>query len=163
MTDKSDVERVWDLVDEIKICMMTSLDGGELRSRPMYTLPRQDDGKLWFFTDVRNHKDDEVQADPRANLGFADPDDNEFVSLTGRLEVLDNRAKVKELWNERIGVWFPDGPESPNLRLLAFTPEFGEFWAGPESGLVRAVKMAAARVTGDRPNMGQNEKVRFAS
>jgi len=162
MTDTQSLERIWQLIDEIKICMMTSRDGENLRSRPMHALPRRDDEAIYFFTDVKAHKDNEFQRDPQANLGFADKDGHRFVSVSGRVEIRKDPDLARKLWNKDVEAWFPDGPDSPNIRILLFEPEFGEYWTGPSTSFVAQIKMAIARNTGKPPNMGEDKKVNFA-
>ena len=162
MTDQKTLERVWTMMDDIKVCMMTSRDGQNLRSRPMHAMPRRDDELVYFFTDVHAHKDDEFKQEPHCNLGFADKDDHTFVSVSGTIEVLNDLVLAKKLWNKDADAWFPDGPDSPNLRTLRFTPEFGEFWTGPSNSIVAKAKIAMARVRGTPPDMGEDKKVSFA-
>ncbi len=46
----------------------------------------------------------------------------------------------------------------PNIRVLKITPDDAEYWDSPGS-VISYVKMAAAAVTGTRPNIGDNRKV----
>ena len=48
--------------------------------------------------------------------------------------------------------------EDPNIRVLKITPDDAEFWDSPGS-VISYVKMAAAAVTGTRPDLGDNRKV----
>jgi general stress protein 26 len=60
------------------------------------------------------------------------------------------------LWGTPAKAW--DSPDDPNIRVLKVTPQEAEFWE--ESGAtVSTIKMAAAALTGDRPDMGDNRKV----
>lgn len=161
MTEEEGLDKIWRMADDISICMMISRDGDRMRSRPMRALPRRDKGALHFFIDVRNHADDEFRADPQVCLTFAEPKDHDYASISGRAEVVDDRALAKEMWTKETEAWFPDGPDSPNLRMIRVWPEFGEVWVGPSSSLVAQIKMAAARMTGERPNMGDDKKVSF--
>jgi len=47
---------------------------------------------------------------------------------------------------------------NPNIRVLKITPDDAEFWDSPGS-VISYVKMAAAAVTGRRPEIGDNRKV----
>jgi general stress protein 26 len=51
-----------------------------------------------------------------------------------------------------------DSAEDPNIRILKVTPDDAEFWDSP-GNVISYVKMAAAAVTGSRPNLGDNRKV----
>ncbi len=163
MADKDDVARVWDLMDEIGFCMLTTLDsssaGGdpELRSRPMAAYVERDENRILFLTDAESHKDEEIEQHPNVNLAFADAGSHSYVSLTGRARVSNDREKIREIFNVPAKAWW-DSPEDPSIRLLTVTPHDAEYWASP--GKMRSyMKMAAAAVSSARPDMGDNAKV----
>ncbi len=107
--------------------------------------------------DARRHKDEEIAREPQVNLSFADAGDRKFVSLSGRAEVSNDRAKIRELFGTAAKAYW-DNADDPNIRVLKVVPEEAEFW--DSSGkLVGAIKMAAAAATGTRPDMGDNRKV----
>jgi general stress protein 26 len=152
-----DVERVWDLMDRIAICMLANWDGQELRSRPMSAFVRRRNNAVYFLTDVCDHKDDDIRAYPKVCLAFADPGGQRFVSLSGRAEVSADRNVIRELWSTPAKAWF-DSPDDPNIRMIKVTPEEARFWEGPGK-IVSAVKMALAAVGGQRPDLGESRKV----
>jgi Pyridoxamine 5'-phosphate oxidase like len=41
----------------------------------------------------------------------------------GRARIVDDPAQIHALWSEGFRVWFPDGPDSPNIALLAIDVE----------------------------------------
>ena len=78
-----DVARVWDLMEKISFCMLATWNGSELRSRPMDARVRRKEGAIYFLTDARHLKDDEVAHYPKVNLAFADTGAMKYVSLSG--------------------------------------------------------------------------------
>ena len=68
----SEIDEVWNLADKIKACMLVTISGREMRARPMHALPDREAGCLWFITDQRGAKDDEIKAAPNVCLAFAD-------------------------------------------------------------------------------------------
>jgi general stress protein 26 len=152
-----DTTRTWDLMKRIGTAMLVTRDGEQLRARPMAAFLDRDENRIYFLTDARRHKDDEIAREPRINLSFADAGDNKFVSVSGRAEVSNDRAKIRELFNTPAKAWW-DSAEDPNIRVLKVTPEDAEFWDGTGK-LVGAIKMAAAAATNTRPDMGDNRKV----
>lgn len=56
-----DTERVWDLMEKISICMLASWNGTELTSRPMGAFVRRKNNAVYFLTDARQHKDDDIR------------------------------------------------------------------------------------------------------
>ncbi len=157
MADKDDVTHVWDLVEKIGFCMFTSLDGEELRSRPMAAYVEREEGRICFLTDAESHKDEEIRARPNVNLAFADAGSHSYVSVTGRATVSNDREKIRDLFNIPAKAWW-DSAEDPSIRLLTVTPHDAQYWDSP--GKIRAyIRMAAAAVSSARPEMGDNAKV----
>jgi general stress protein 26 len=152
-----DTDRVWDLIKNIGFAMLVTRDGEKLRARPMSAYPERENNAIYFLTDARRHKDEEIARDPHVNLSFADPGSQKYVSLTGTAAISNDRAKIKQLFSTPAKAWW-DSPEDPNIRALKITPDDAEFWDSPGSA-ISYVKMAAAAVTGTRPDLGDNRKV----
>lgn len=150
-------EHVWELMESIGFAMLVTTDGAKLRSRPMSACVDREANNIYFLTDVRNHKDNEIARNPSVNLAFADSRSQKYVSLTGHAEVSNDRAQIKELFGTEAKAWWED-ENDPNIRVLKVTPDDAEFWDSPGT-LVSYVKMAAAAVTGKRPEIGENGKV----
>lgn len=159
MDNQEKIEKLWDKVKDIRIAMMTTVEtDGSLRSRPMYTQEADSfNGELWFFTRDDSGKVKEITHDATVNLAYAEPDDQRYVSVSGRAHVVDDKAKEKELWNPALKAWF-DGLDDPKLTLIRVDAEDAEYWEGSGNKVVQLFKMAKAAVTGERSD-GENEKV----
>lgn len=155
----SDENKIWALIAQQPVCMLASHDGEAIRSRPMHAMPDRESGMVWFFTDARAHKDEEVAANPHICLAFADTSANTYLSLSGGAEISNDRRRIEDMWNGGAAAFFPDGPDDPNIRLLGMRLERAEYWDGPSSSIVVAMKMAAARLSGERPDLGENKKL----
>jgi general stress protein 26 len=152
-----DAERAWELMKKIGFAMLVTRDGDKLRARPMSAHLERENNAIYFLTDARRHKDDEIARNPGINLSFADASAQKYVSLTGTAVVSNDRAKIKELFSTPAKAWW-DSAEDPNIRVLKITPDDAEYWDSPGT-VVSYVKMAAAAVTGTRPDIGENRKV----
>jgi general stress protein 26 len=152
------IDRVWDNIEKTGVGMLTTQFPGGLRARPLEPRPDRDDGVIWFVTDVRGLKDDEIAAAPDVCLVVIDPKDKAYLSITGRASVLHDRAKAAEIWKKTDDVWWPGGPDDPNVRVLRLDPAMAELWDGPASSVVAAFEFAKARLTGEKPNLGENRK-----
>jgi general stress protein 26 len=155
-----DARRLWDMIREMRVAMLTTRDDdGTLRSRPMAAMQAEFDGTLWFFTKASSHKAFEVRAEDQVCLSYAEADDNEYVSVSGRARLVRDPAKARELWNDYLKTWFPGGVDDPDLALLRVDVEHGEYWDGPSSAMVRAY-MAAERAAGHEPRMPEAENAK---
>lgn len=158
---ESDLEILKDKLEGMRVAMLTSRDGdGTLHTRPMAAQEIEDDAELWFFTDDRSAKADEIARDPQVAVAFADPGDSKYVSISGRADLVHDPAKVRELWNPFVKAWFPDGPETPGLALLRVRIDRAEYWDSPSSTVVKLAGLAKALATGERADdLGENRKL----
>ena len=144
-----------DLIKDMSVAMFTTSDArGDLTSRPMAPLEMDSHGAIWFFTDVRSDKTEQLGA---VNLAFSDADSASYISISGHGEVHHNKDRIEELWTPMAKPWFQHGPESTNLTLLKFIPHKAEYWDTPHSKMVRLFAMAASVVAGKPIAMGVHE------
>lgn len=155
------VERVWSMVAEIPICMMTTHDQLNIRARPMVGEIDREAGVIWFFTRADAHKTDEVYKFPDTNVTFADAKSYTFVSMSGPAKLWQDAAMLKTLWNPLADSWFPEGPEDDNVTLIRFEPIMAEYWDAPSNKMEIAWEIVKSKVTGDSPDLGENRKVQF--
>lgn len=158
---RNDQDRVWDLIDSIGFAMLVTHDGegGELRARPMQAHGRREQDTVYFLTDRRHHKDDEIQINDNVCLAFADPGEHRYLSVSGTATVLDQRTLVRELWEPAYEMFW-NSADDPEIRILRVRPASAEFWDSPGK-VVTSVKMAAAALTGASPQLGEHRKVRL--
>ena len=163
MADKGESERadkLWQLIGNIKIAMLTTRDGDVLRSRPMELLQAEPGGTLWFFTYASSHKTSEVDDQQIVNLSFADKPSQDYASVSGRAVIVRDKAKAKELWTEEQRRWFPRGLDDPELALLKVDVQQAEYWDRPSAAMV-AEQTLVKMVTDEAPDLGKNEKLKF--
>jgi general stress protein 26 len=159
MTEQNHLARVWDIIEQARVAMLTTKFAGGLRARPLEPRPDREEGIIRFVTDVRGAKDDEVDAAHDVGLIIIDEKSRAYLSLTGRASVTRDAAQAKAIWKKADDVWWPDGPDDVNVRVLRLEPITAELWDGPSSSTVVAIEFAKARVTGEKPNLGENRKV----
>lgn len=159
MSQRHDQDRVWDLIDTIKFAMLVTHDGegDELRARPMHAHGKREDDAIYFLTDRRHQKDDEIQINDNICLAFADTGGQRYLSVTGTATMLDDRALVHDLWDASNKAFWDD-ENDPDIRVLRVRPSMAEFWDSP-GRIVTSVKMAAAALTGAKLEFGENRKV----
>lgn len=159
MGANKNVDKVWDLIEEKNICMLVTRDDGVMRARPMAASPRRSEHTIWFITDRRNHKDEEIRTHPEVCMTFQDERGNNYVSVSGTARMVEDRAKLEKLWNPAVDAWFEGGPDDPRATLIAVEPLQAEFWDNTSSDVLVMLKMARASLIGGRPDLGDNAKV----
>ncbi|HZV19423.1 MAG TPA: pyridoxamine 5'-phosphate oxidase family protein [Sphingobium sp.] len=158
-TPKDIVDRVWELAEKIDICMLTTWNGREQRSRPMSARPRRDEGVIYFLTDLEGEKNAEIASFPTVSLAWADNGSHRYAVVSGNAVISNDRAKITDLWGHMDKIWWEDA-DDPTIRLLIVTPDRGEIWDSPHA-LVAGAKMLKAMITGGAPELGDNAAVRM--
>ena len=81
------------------------------------------------------------------------------MSLSGTAEVVRDTEKATELWNGWVEAWLPQGPTDPNVALIHFRADAGEYWDTPGGRVASALSFVKAKLTGERYDGGENETV----
>jgi general stress protein 26 len=76
----NDIQRGCDLMTKIGFAMLVTRHGDKLRARPMSAYLERDEDTIYFLSDARRHKDEEIARDPHVNLAFADPGSQKYVA-----------------------------------------------------------------------------------
>ena len=138
MSRQDSIERVWEIIEKVGVCMLTTRFAGGLRARPLEARPDRAASLIWFVTDLHSRKDDEIEAAQDVGLVFIDAKEKAYLSLTGRADVLRDPAKATEIWKKTDDAWW-DGPHDPNVRVLRVVRGLGH-------GLDEAAQRAALRI-----------------
>lgn len=141
----SELQDLWDKIKDVRVAMLTTTEqDGSLRSRPMYTQQAEFDGDLWFFTADDSGKVAEIRADSDVNLAYAEPKDSRYVSVSGKAELVKDRAKIDELWSPMLKAWFNGGKDDPHLALLRVRVSEAEYWDDTQSKMSQLFGMIKA-------------------
>jgi hypothetical protein len=71
MAEQPHLDRVWDIIKLVGVCMLTTRFAGGLRARPLQSRPDRDAGVIWFVTDLRSAKEYEIVRERGTNDGTA--------------------------------------------------------------------------------------------
>ena len=155
LSGREAVEQFKEIVDHQGLCMMvTRVDKHPNHSRPMSVGQVDDQGNFWMLTLSTSDKVEDVKHDPRCYLYFANPGKQEFLSVMGTVEVVNDQKKKEELWSPLAKAWVPGGVEDPQLRALKVTPIEAYYWDTKDGVLVAGVKIAVAVLTGAKTSDG---------
>lgn len=149
-----DRQTLWELIKDIKFAMFTTHhDNGHLHSRPMTTQNTaiDEDSSLWFFMSKQGEVVADIGKQPEVAVIYADPGDDNYVSVSGRASVVEDMSKKRQLWNKMTEAWFPKGVDDPDLALVKVSITHADYWEAKDSKLTQLFKMAASTVTGHPP------------
>lgn len=159
MTEQGDPNHVWAMLGKLRIAMLTTQENDRLVSRPMASLARPGDGRIYFITRLDTGKVAEIGGSAPVNLAYADPSSNNYLSIAGRATTSQDRAKLNELWSLFAEAWLPEGPDAPDTALITVEPDEATLWNGTSSSLIQSVRMLAAVVTQSPPSGTKVEQV----
>ena len=141
------------LVNEINVCMFitnNSTGNGTDHTRPMYTIEVEDNGALWFFTDIRSIKVEEVAKEHETHLVYAHPGKESFLDVWGTASIVRDKQQIKDKWSPMIKAWFPGGVDDPNIALLKVQPTQLYYWDAESGRMVSFLKVIAGVITGNK-------------
>ena len=152
-------DRIWNIVEQTAVGMLTTRFADGLRARPLEARPDRNGGVIYFIVDVRGLEDDEIEAAPDVCFTVASAHNKAYLSITARATVLRDPLLAAKFWKKTDDVWWPGGPDDRHVRVLRLAPLRAELRDGPASSEVANCEFAKARATGAEPNLGDNRKV----
>ncbi len=150
--------KVWNMIKPIKVGMLATEVSGRLHARPMHLVQDEYDGTLWFFTSKASEKVFEIRNERDVCLTFASQESQTYVSLTGRATITQDSKLIERYWNPFVAAWFPEGKDDPEVALIQVHVSAGEHWDATSSKALQLFEVAAANVTGSKPDVGDHEQ-----
>lgn len=133
--------------------MLTTIGGdGKLLAHPMTIQDVSDDVDVWFFVGLAGDQADALRGDGQGNLAVSET--GSWLSVAGRAEFVEDRERVRELWNDAATAYFPGGVDDPDLGLLRVSGESAQAWGLPGGKVAALAQIAKLRLTGSRPAGG---------
>ena len=160
-------EKLYDLIDQIEVAMFTTRRAdGHLVSRPLATQKRATGADLWFVTSRDSEKLIELGEDPHVNLAYYKDRTREWVSVSGTARIVDDREKVRELYQPDWRAWFGDAggpndgtPDDPRMVLIAVDIHQALFLELNKPQAVVLFEVVKGIITGKAPDVGEVRRV----
>jgi general stress protein 26 len=150
-------QKFWKLIGDMHVCMLATLSGNVIHSRPMHAVARPDYGDIVMLTDKHLAKDNEIERNHHITLTYSDGSTT-FVSVQGTVEVSTDRTIINDVWSPAAKIYWPDGQDDPSIVALVVTPHNVEYWDG-DNKLVSGIKIAYGLATHSTPTLGENKKL----
>jgi general stress protein 26 len=153
-------ETFWQLVKDKDVCMLSTLDGGVIRARPMKPYVDEDTGEIRFITARDSAKVEEIEDQLVAGLTFCDAKAQDFVSVSGFVRVSQDRALLRALW-DRVAEAYNKSPDNPDACVLIFVPTEAQYWDRRSNSLKQAWEMLTGPFSREQPDLGVVRKIDF--
>lgn len=102
----------------------------EVHTRVVYPYPISSDWHVRFMTDRRTRKVAELRSTKWLTLSYLcdTKEDTGYVNVSGAPTILDSVQLKQELWKESSHLYFPGGPEDPNVVVIDVAIAKIELW-----------------------------------
>jgi general stress protein 26 len=136
MTERS-LADIAEKMRDIDVAMLsTRSEGGAIAGRPMSNNRDVEyDGSSYYFTWDDSRVVTDIEGDANVSLAFQG-EDNFWVAVEGKAEIVRDKAEFEEHWNEDIDEWFEDGIDTPGLAMIKVDAVRAHYWDGEDEGEV---------------------------
>ena len=135
-----------------RTAMLTTVDErGTLSARPLTVQTFNDYGDVFFLVG-RDADWVSLGTTEAANAAIVD-EGSTWVSVAGRLHVVDDEQLLDELWDEASAAFFPNGRADAVVAHLQ--SDRWEYWTAATAA-VQVFEFVKAKVTDDAPDMGES-------
>jgi general stress protein 26 len=133
------------VMEESEIVVVTTKDAdGSLLSRSMFNLRcaskypnlkplfdgHRDDLLVYLGTNTSSNKVQQLRHEPHVALHYCVPNVFRDVMLGGSVEITQDDAIRRDLWQEGWEMYYPQGPTDPDFTILVLRPKRLRGWLG---------------------------------
>ena len=152
--------KIRELLKGFPIAFMATIVDGALTARPIGVAGDHAafDGTLWFITDKRSRKVQAIESGATTTLLFQNDKEGAYLHLIGHASVVEDRARLEELYTTLQRTWFPKGLDDPDITLVRFDAVEANYWDSHDSLVRLAAGFVKSIVTG-KPGASGNTGV----
>ena len=141
-------KKINQMINDIGVCMFfTYTDHTDEQGRPMAVAKSDESGQIWFLTNKKSNKVQDIQEDERVHLVFSHPGKEMFLDIYGDASISTNQKEIDELWTPLAKAWFPDGKTDPDICIIRVKTTQGNYWDTQHGKMVALMKMISAALT----------------
>lgn len=141
------IEKIKDIAESAGTCFFSTNVNNETKSRPMALQEVDEQGNLWFLSDVNSDKNQDIKNDSHVELYFINNSKYEYIFIKGKASISQDKALIEKYWTNFANAWF-DGKDDPNVSVIKVSPNDGYYYETKENKLIAMSKMIFAAVTG---------------
>jgi len=160
-SNNQQIDKLLEMLKDARTCMLITQekDNDNLSGRPMGINKIDEDGTMWFFTKESSLKVDEIEESKKVSVAIVNESSQNYLMIHGTATLVNDRAKMKELWSHLMKAWFPLGLDDPDMTLIKVTPQEVNYWDSSSSKMVVLYHLLKAVVTGKEYSEGEHGKI----
>lgn len=140
-----EMEKLNHLIRNIPFAVMTiTTDDRKMRSFPLLAQDLEFDGSLWFLISKKSEILPELQRHGDINLSYSGND--KCISISGTVELVENRDMVREIWQKPHEAWFSQGPADPMIQLIKVHVHTAEYWEDHTSPVYKMIEFVRTAI-----------------
>ena len=106
-------------------CALITLDDKSIPMvRIMDPFPPESDFTVWFGTNVKSRKVNQIKKNPNVTIYYQDIDASGYVVIHGTAQIIDNQKEKQERWKDSWEDFYPNNREA--YLLIKVTPDWME-------------------------------------
>ncbi len=111
-----------EIINHSRFCALITLDKyGHPQTRTMEPFPPEENFIIWFGTNSKSRKVQEIENDPRATIYYFDESNNGYVVLIGKAFLINDTTEKEKRWKDHWKQFYPD--RDKNYMLIKFIPD----------------------------------------
>ncbi len=112
------------MTSAVTCTLITIDDEGRARARAMDPFLPDDDFIVWFGTNPKSRKVDQIKKDDRVTLYYLDHDDSGYVMIYGKADIVSDQTEKNKHWKEQWEAFYPNKQDA--FVLIKVQPEWME-------------------------------------
>lgn len=125
LSDDRLISAAREIIASAGTCALITLDEeGRPRVRTMDPFPPDSTMTVWFGTNIKTRKVDQIRNDPRVTLYYLDSDNTGYVMIHGNARLVDPQKEKMERWKAEWEAFYPN--KSEEYYLVKVSPEWME-------------------------------------
>lgn len=150
MSDQMTIDDLLGRLEGERTAMLTTVDErGTLSARPLSVQSFNDYGDVFFLVG-RDSDWVNPAATDAANVAIVD-DGSTWLSIAGRLHIIDDEKLLDELWDDTSAEYFPNGKSDAVVAHVQ--SDRWEYWTGATAA-VQVFEFVKSKLSDDTPDMG---------
>jgi general stress protein 26 len=114
-----------DIMTSAKTCALITIDSeGRPRVRVMDPFSPENDFTVWFGTNAKSRKVEQIKNDPKVTLYYLEPNNSGYVMLHGIAQLVFDQAEKDNRWKTEWEAFYPNKEE--DYLLIKISPQWLE-------------------------------------
>ena len=110
------------IIDSASYCVLITLDeNGHPRARMMDPFEPQNDLTIWFGTNPKSRKVEQIRNDARVTVYYVAPGATGYVTIHGKATLIDDLSEKEKQWKNKWADFYPNYPNE--YLLIKVTPK----------------------------------------